>query len=94
MDPMGAVPTVTPSLRLATGTAQYEAESEKNWCPRQDGPLWLVGSGPHFRTLTFSKVGPRPRQYAATYQPRRNLNRESGVTPGVDMSDFHELEDA
>jgi len=55
------------------------------------------GAGPKpaqlFQDSYVSKEGPRPGSTLPPDHPRRSLNRESSVTPEVDMSDFHEVEE-
>lgn len=47
-----------------------------------------------FQDSYISKDGPQPGAALPPDHPRRHLNRESSVTPEVDMSDFHEVEEA
>jgi|SRR5215469_6434333 len=47
-----------------------------------------------FENSYVSKEGPRPGAALPADHPRRGLNRESSVTPEVDMSDFHTVEEA
>lgn len=47
-----------------------------------------------FEDSYVSHDGPRPGAVLPADHPRRGLNRESSVTPEVDMSDFHEVEEA
>lgn len=57
----------------------------------QDGPQ----AAQIFEDSYVSKDGPRPGAALPANHPRRGvLNRESSVTPEVDMSDFHTVENA
>jgi hypothetical protein len=46
-----------------------------------------------FQDSYVSREGPRPGAQLPPDHPRRSLHRESSVTPEVDMSDFHEVEE-
>jgi hypothetical protein len=93
MDPVGAVPTITPVKPEVATTVQYEADERKNCALDR---MWCSGSSgaASFQDSYVSKNGPRSGSMLPPDHPRRNLNSESSVTPEVDMSDFHEVEDA
>jgi len=68
--------------------------------PLSVGGADAEGTGPQgarlFENSYVSKDGPRADIAASlpVDHPRRSLNRESSVTPEVDMSDFHLVEEA
>lgn len=46
-----------------------------------------------FQDSYVSHDGPRPGSQLPPDHPRRSMSRESSITPEVDMSDFHEVEE-
>jgi hypothetical protein len=72
--------------------------NRKRPAPLAVGGADATGEGPQpaqiFQQSYVSKSGPAPGATLPPDHPRRNLLRESSVTPEVDMADFHEVEEA
>ena len=81
----GRPPKAKPARPTATPLAVGGADAET-----QPGPQ----AAKLFENSYVSKEGPRPGAALPADHPRLHINRESSVTPEVDMSDFHEVETA
>ena len=86
MDPVGAVPTVTPFLLLATSSVEYELDERKKLVSSDRMCPLVSPERPSFQGSYAQQRWPTSRQYAATQHPRRNLNRESGIRLGSKCS--------
>jgi hypothetical protein len=81
----GRPPKAKPARPAATPLAVGGADAET-----QAGPQ----AAKLFENSYVSKDGPQPGAALPAGHPRLHINRESSVTPEVDMSDFHEVETA
>ena len=96
-----AEPPVKPPPKRRRGRPVPELKVEfakgKKPQPIAVGGADAPGEGPKpaqlFQDSYVSREGPRAGAVLPADHPRRGLNRESSVTPEVDMSDFHEVEE-
>ena len=67
MDPVGAVPTVTPFLLLATSSVEYELDERKKLVSSDRMCPLVSPERPSFQGSYAQQRWPTSRQYAATY---------------------------
>ena len=96
---MTAEPPVKPPKKRGRPIPALKVQFPKG---RKPAPIAVGGAdapqeGPKaaqlFEDSYVSRDGPRPGATLPADHPRRGLHRESSVTPEVDMSDFHEVEE-
>lgn len=90
-------PVKPPQRRRGRPVPNLKVELKKKPPPIAVGGADAPGDGPRpaqiFQESYVSKEGPRPGAQLPPDHPR-NFARPSSVTPEVDMSDFHEVEEA